>query len=263
MDIHDTGTDPEYFARRASSFGSQAAAYAEYRPGYPPAAVRWALRQAAEAGGPAALHVLDLGAGTGKLTAGVLALGHRVTAVEPDPQMLGELRRRVPAATALPGGAEEIPLPDGSVDAVVVGQAFHWFDQERALPEIARVLRPGGALAALWNTDDDRVEWIAGLGRATGLRVSYTDWTSENRGIRPHPAYLPVEGAEFPHRVRHTAESLTAAVATQSGLLVLEPAEREERLGTVRDYLRSRPETSGGAFDLEIVTQVQRCVRRG
>jgi SAM-dependent methyltransferase len=263
MSTHGTGADPGEFARRASSFGSQAAAYAEHRPGYPAAAVRWALEPVAGAHPAGGLHVLDLGAGTGKLTEGVLAQGHRVTAVEPDGQMLGELRRRVPAATALAGGAEEIPLPDGSVDAVVVGQAFHWFDQERALPEIARVLRPGGALAALWNTDDDRVEWIAGLGQVSGSRVPYTGWPSGDHDIRPHPAWLPVEQAEFPHRSRHTAGSLLATVATHSRLLVLPPAEREERLERVRAYLLSRPETSSGPFDLEIMTKAQRCVRRG
>jgi SAM-dependent methyltransferase len=261
----DQGKD--IVARRARSFGEHAAAYAEHRPDYPQAAVRWALgpaartrpRGAADAADTTdALDVLDLGAGTGKLSAGVIALGHRVTAVEPDPGMLAELRRQVPGAAAVAGGAEEIPLPDQSVDAVVVGQAFHWFDQERALPEIARVLRPGGALAALWNTDDDRVEWIAGLSR-----VSFTGWSPAARGIRAHPAYSPVEQADFPHLRRHTADSLLATVATHSPLLVLQPAEREERLGRVRDYLMSRPETSGGGFDLALVTRVLRCARRG
>ena len=251
--------DPDLIARRASSFGAQAAAYAEHRPDYPENAVRWALAPALEA--PRALDVLDLGAGTGKLSAVVAALGHRVTAVEPDPDMLAELRAYAPSVTARQGGAEDIPLPDASVDAVIVGQAFHWFDQERALPEIARVLRPGGVLGALWNTDDDRVEWIAGLGAVARSRVSFVDW-SQNRLIDPHPAYSPVERADFAHRQPRTIDSLLATIATHSRLLVLEPADRERRLTEVADYLRSRPETAGGAFDLEIVTRVQRCMRR-
>lgn len=261
MSQDETRIDPGLSARRAGSFGGRAAAYAEHRPDYPEAAVRWLLRPVAGARPRGALHVLDLGAGTGKLGAGVLALGHRVTAVEPDARMRAELGRRVPGITALAGGAERIPLPDASVDAVVVGQAFHWFDQQRALPEIARVLRPGGALGALWNTDDDRVEWIAGLGRVAASRVSFVGWSPQERGIRAHPAYSPVEHADFAHRQGHTAESLVATVATHSQVLVLEPAEREERLAAVLAYLRSRPETSGGAFDLEIVTRAQRCVR--
>ncbi len=87
--------------------------------------------------------------------------------MEPDPDMLAELRRGLPAVTAMSGRAEAIPLPDASVDAVLAGQAAHWFDLDRALPEIARVLTPGGVFAGLWNTDDDRVGWVAGLHRVT------------------------------------------------------------------------------------------------
>lgn len=247
-------------ARAASSFGAQAAAYAEHRPDYPVAGVRWALEPAlARFGGP--LDVLDLGAGTGKLAAMLAALGHRVTAVEPDADMLAQLRRSVPEVTALRGGAEDIPLPDASVHAVLVGQAFHWFDQGRALPEIARVLRPGGTLGALWNTDDDRVEWIAGLHEAADGTVSYSSWARE-RGIAAHPSYAPVELAEFPHRQRRTIDSMVATVATHSSFLILEPAERAQGLARVRAYLASCPQTSGGPFDLEIVTMVQRCESR-
>jgi SAM-dependent methyltransferase len=253
--------DPALHARRASSFGGQAAAYAEHRPDYPPAALEWALGAVLD-GRPAgaALDVLDLGAGTGKLTAGVLALGHRVTAVEPDPAMLAELRARFPEVTALEGGAERIPLPDGSVDAVLVGQAFHWFDQDRALPEIARVLRPGGALGALWNSDDDRVEWIAELGRVASSRVSYRDW-AHGKGVAPHPRFSPVATEDFPHVQRRTVDSLLATVATHSSLLVREPAARDAVLARVRALLESRPETSAGPFDLKLMTRVQRCVR--
>ena len=127
------------------SFGAAATAYAEHRPDYAQAAVRWALERAP---GP---RVLDLGAGTGKLTATLVSLGAEVIAVEPDPAMLTELRRALPAVRALPGSAEAIPLPDASVDAVLAGNAMHWFDMDVAGPEIARVLVPGGILAGLWN----------------------------------------------------------------------------------------------------------------
>src|SRR5438094_928298 len=140
------GNEEALFARRASSFGMHAAAYAEHRPDYPVAGIRWALAGAAHD----VDAVLDLAAGTGKLTEGLLALGLTVTAVEPDPDMRAELTRRLPGVSALDGTAERIPLPDSSVDAVLVGQAFHWFDVNTALTEIARVLRPGGVLGALW-----------------------------------------------------------------------------------------------------------------
>src|SRR5436305_7874146 len=143
--------DPAEWARRASSFGAQAADYDEHRPDYPLAALEWSLAPVGSAGP----RVLDLGAGTGKLTGGLLALGLLdVLAVEPDAEMLGELTRRFPEVDARPGSAEDIPLPDDSVDAVLAGQAMHWFDLARALPEITRVLRPGGVLAGLWNRPD-------------------------------------------------------------------------------------------------------------
>jgi ubiquinone/menaquinone biosynthesis C-methylase UbiE len=128
----------------ASSFGAAAAAYAEHRPDYARAAVQWVLDAAPGA------RVLDLGAGTGKLTATLLAVGADVTSVEPDPEMLAELRKALPHVESHPGTAEAIPLPDASVDAVVAGNALHWFDMAEAGPEIARVLKPGwpGSAAA-------------------------------------------------------------------------------------------------------------------
>jgi ubiquinone/menaquinone biosynthesis C-methylase UbiE len=145
-----------------SSFGAAASAYAEHRPDYAHAAVRWALEPAP---GP---RVLDLGAGTGKLTAVLTALGVDVIAVEPDPAMLTELCRALPSVRALPGRAEAIPLPDACVDAVLAAHALHWFDMDLAGPETARVLAPSGVLAGLWNVIDNRVEWVAGLARVSG-----------------------------------------------------------------------------------------------
>lgn len=253
-------------ARRGASFGAVAAAYAEHRPDYPEAAVRWCLAPA----GPdvTALVVLDLGAGTGKLTALLARLDADVTAVEPDASMLTELRRLLPAARALSGSAEAIPLPDGSVDAVLCGQAMHWFDMPRALPEIARVLGRGGVLAGLWNNDDDRVEWVAGLEAAAegAAAPSLSRRRAEAAGYGPDQfgleMFTPAERAEFDHGQRHTAESLVASVATHSKLLVMEPAERNRLLAQVRDYLAARPETSAGEFTLPMVTTVVRAVRR-
>src|SRR5690349_13499658 len=129
---------------RAASFGGVADAYERARPGYPEDAVRWLA-------GEIPCDVVDLGAGTGKLTRRLVDLGHRVTAVEPLPEMLDQLRNAVPEATAVEGGSEAIPLEAGSADVVTVAQAFHWFDQGPALVEIARVLRPVDRVALVWN----------------------------------------------------------------------------------------------------------------
>jgi SAM-dependent methyltransferase len=251
--------------RRGSSFGAVAAAYAEHRPDYPEAAVRWCLAPA----GPdvAALRVLDLGAGTGKLTVPVTRLGADVIAVEPDDSMRGELRRLLPSVPTLAGSAEAIPLPDRSVHAVLCGQALHWFDMPRAAPEIARVLVRGGVLAGLWNSDDDRVEWVAGLQAAAegAASPSLSRRRAEAAGYdadRFGPALFGhTERAEFGNSQRRTAASLVATIGTHSRLLVMEPAERDRVLSQVRDYLAARPETSGGEFELPMVTSAIRAVR--
>ena len=121
---------------RSLSFGSEAAAYERGRPSYPPEAIDWLLPAGAR-------DVLDLGAGTGKLTTRLVERGLDVVAVDPIAEMLEMLRKSLPDTPALLGTAEEIPLADNSVDAVLVAQAWHWFNPERAIPEVARVLRPG------------------------------------------------------------------------------------------------------------------------
>lgn len=139
---------------RARSFGSNADAYERTRPLYPEEAVRWVV-------GDDARRILDLGAGTGKLTRSLVALGHDVIAVEPSSEMIGQLRLALPGVEALEGAAERIPILPGRVDVVTAGQAFHWFDAELALPEIARVLRPGGTIGLLWNLWDEASPLVA------------------------------------------------------------------------------------------------------
>jgi len=247
---------------QASSFGAAAGAYAEHRPNYAPAAVRWALEPAP---GP---RVLDIGAGTGKLTGTLVALGADVVAVEPDPAMLTELRRALPAVPALAGNAEAIPLPDASVDAVLAGNALHWFDMAVAGPEIARVLAPGGILAGLWNVLDDRVGWVAELERvggsaAIGRRDTLSSWRAATAGLHlptvgPVARFGSPEQAEFPHGQRRTADSLVAALATRAGVLVMPEQEREATLGRIGAFLAGRPETAGGEFTLPMLTGVLR-----
>ncbi|MEV6769325.1 class I SAM-dependent methyltransferase [Nocardia sp. NPDC051030] len=251
--------------RHASSFGTAAGVYAEHRPDYATAAVHWALESAPGS------RVLDLGAGTGKLTGTLVTLGADVIAVEPDSAMVSELRRALPGVRALAGSAEEIPLPDGSVDAVLAGNALHWFDMAVAGGEIARVLAPGGILAGLWNVMDDRVDWVAGLERvggsaAIGPRDTLSSWRGATAGL-----HLPggdvvarfgsAEQAEFPHGQRRTADSLVETLGTRAGVLVMPEREQLATLGRVRAFLASRPETASGNFTLPLLTGVLRTHR--
>lgn len=245
-----------------------APAYAELRPGYPDDAVHWALTPVAPLGGDVrGLRVADLGAGTGILTGQLIRLGADVTAVEPDEAMRAEFRRRLPSARLVAGSAENIPLPDGSVDAVLCGQAMHWFNLDVALPEIARVLVPGGVLAGLWNNDDDRVEWMAGLQTAAegamgaALRARRTETAALAAGRFDSESFPMVERAEFPNSQRCTVESLVALIGTHSRLLVMDAAERHRVLTQVASYLRGRPETSGGEFTAPLVTLVLRAIK--
>jgi SAM-dependent methyltransferase len=277
-----------------SSFGAAASAYAEHRPGYAEAAVRWAVLspggrppgdppQRGDFPSPlsppwaprttralARMRVVDLGAGTGKLTETLVRLGVEVTAVEPDPGMLGELRRELPSVRSLAGSAEDIPLPDGSADAVLAGQALHWFDLDRAMPEMARVLVPGGVLAALWNVDDDRVPWVAELAKISKHTSSVTltrwrDGAGQARQDRLAAAGSGLFGAgqtaEFENGQRRTAESLLATIATHSRLLVMAEPDRTALLTQISEFLRTRPETSAGEFILPLVTAVLRIPR--
>ena len=211
-------------AERAASFARVADAYEQARPGYPADAVLWLA-------GETPCDVVDLGAGTGKLTRSLAALGHHVVAVEPLGEMLDRLRATVPGVTAVTGSAESMPLPDGAADVVACAQAFHWFDQEAALAEIARVLRPGGRIALVWNVRDERVPWVSELSDAMVGR------TGVDRGaaapIEQSGLYGTVEHATFEHTQTVDRDALRALVLSRSYCAVLPEEERAPILGRV------------------------------
>lgn len=240
---------------RARSFGAVAAAYAEHRPGYPRAAVEWALEPVADRP-----RVLDLGAGTGKLTA-ALPTDADVTAVEPDAAMLDELRLRLPDVRALVGGAEAIPLPDGAVDAVLVGQAWHWFDHDRAVPEIVRVLRPGGVLAVVRNDEDPEDPLLDAFLRADPLSAREVGHR-HGRAPAVHVALDAGTRRRFPNPHPTDVDATVARLGTFSWMLAAAPTERAAFEQRVRGYLATRPEVSSGEFTLPLVTTVLRSLRR-
>ena len=171
----------------ALSFAEVAAAYDAGRPSYPPDAVRWIL-------GGEPLRVLDLGAGTGKLSEVVAKLGHDVVAVDPSKQML-EYAKKLRGVDTMPGRAEGIPLGPASVDAVLAGQAFHTFDHDKALAEIARVLKPGGVLGLLWNDYDTVVPWVRRF-----ARLVFEDATKRGGGGEPMTVLLQSDLFAAPER---------------------------------------------------------------
>ena len=236
---------------QARSFGTVADRYDRYRPSYAAEAVRWAL-------GERPVRVADVGAGTGILSRLLRAEGHDVVAVEPDNQMRARLSSVSPGITALAGTAEDIPLPDGAVDAVVAGQAYHWFDAERAHPEIARVLRPAGVFAAFWNDADLSAPWTlqfaeiidgshAALGRP---RLELGD------------EFGPVTGAEFRHDMWLTPDDLVGMAMTRSPYLVGTPEQQRDLVHAVRRLIAADPDLAGRErFAMPHLTRVQRAVR--
>ena len=231
-------------SERSRSFDTAAAEYERYRPEYPEEALRWLADRLELLPGA---RVLDIGAGTGKLTRGLAALGLDVVAVEPGAAMLAQLRTAVPGVEALEGSAEAIPLPDGSVDAVAAGQAFHWFDQARALPELHRVLRPPGGMGLLWNWEDTRNPLSARLAAI---------FRGPDAGFRhrpPDPRFFePVDQAVVESVVSTTPEALAAWFGTTSRLLTAEPSRRDELLGQIRGAAAEY----GGRFALPVLTYV-------
>jgi SAM-dependent methyltransferase len=217
----------------ATSFAGVASAYERGRPTYPEEAARWLV-------GDEPVDVVDLGAGTGKLTRVLVALGHRVTAIEPLPGMLELLPETAPGAFAMLGNAEVIPLPDDYADVVTCAQAFHWFDHARALPEIARVLRPRGRLALVWNSRDDRDPWVARLSDIIGNE------TIEETDVYPVLAvsglFGPVEHAQFAFEQVLDREGLLDLVLSRSYCAKLSPDDRAPILDAVA---RLYDETAG------------------
>jgi SAM-dependent methyltransferase len=217
--------------KRSLSFGAEAAAYERGRPSYPPEAIDWLLP-------PGARDVLDLGAGTGKLTTRLVERGLHVIAVDPIAEMLEVLSHSLPETPALLGTAEEIPLPDNSVDAVLVAQAWHWFDPQRAIPEVARVLRPGGRLGLVWNTRDERMGWVKELGRIIGREDSRDSFDD---GITLPEPFVKVRQHQVEWTNYLTPQALIDLVASRSYCITEPAAARTKTLEKVRKLLATHP----------------------
>lgn len=220
----------------AAGFGASADAYERGRPGYPTAAIDWLARRLGLGPG---VTVVDLAAGTGKLTRPLAATGARVVAIEP----LAAMRQAIGGAIETSEGtAEAIPLPKGFADGVTVGQAFHWFDGAAALSEIHRVLRPGGSLALLWNTrrmEDSIHRSIEALIKPYCEQVPRHGTRAWQGVFRSSELFGPLEEVHFEHEQLLEANELEARIGSTSAIAALASPERHQVLERVRALVGS------------------------
>lgn len=236
----------------ARSFAAVADTYDRARPSYPDGAVQFMV-------GSTSRTVVDLGAGTGALTRLLIAAGHAVIAIDPLLPMLSHLRRRSAGRrpAVLAGAAERIPLRRASVDAVTIGQAYHWFDPDRALPELARVIKAGGVLSMAWNMRDESVPWVRRLGTIVGGHTSMQD-PSGALGLVGN--FGPVQWQRFRLYQSVDRAGLIDLVRSRSHVAVLDKSDRDNVLNQVGElYDRQRGDVIG--LQVPYVTHCLRAVR--
>jgi SAM-dependent methyltransferase len=235
--------------RKRTAFGAAAAEYERARPTYPEAAVDWIVPGGAG-------RVADVGAGTGKLTRSLLARGLEVTAVEPLAEMREILAAQLPTAEAVAGSAEDLPLADDSVELVTYGQAWHWVEEEPALAEAARVLRPGGTLACVWNLRDEESGWMEELGTLIGRYGGDTEVAAD---FTLGGEFGPTE--ELRHRWSRptTLALLIDLLASRSYVIVASAEDRARLFDGVRELCATHPELAGrDSFEMPYVTRAFR-----
>jgi ubiquinone/menaquinone biosynthesis C-methylase UbiE len=241
----------------AAGFSQEAEAYEKGRPSYPAAAVEFVIDRLELVPGKS---VLDLAAGTGKLTRLLVPSGARVIAIEPIAEMRAQLQERVPTALVLAGRAEQIPLPPASVDAATVAQAFHWFAAGEALQHLHRVLRPRGGLALIWNRRDleDPVQ-VAVAEVVRKIRPDESShagqpWLDE---LRTTTLFGPVEEATFEFVEEIDAATLVGRTISISFVAALPLARKRAVAEEIERIAATLPER----FAVRYQTTIQVCYR--
>jgi SAM-dependent methyltransferase len=248
---------------RSQSFGEIAADYDRYRPEPPSEALDWLLP-------PGAANVVELGAGTGILTRQLLNRVGRVQAIEPDPRMREVLAVRAPGAEVVAGHAEELPAGDASADTVIASSAWHWVDEARAVPEVARVLRPGGFFSLLWCGPDRNVDWMrslwAGGQPLSEQQAAAVDTTRRDRhqvdlGGEDH--FAEPERKLIQWTMPTTKDDLVGLAGTYSAIITMSASDRGDYLNSMTRFLESHEEFAGrDVIDLPMRCLCWRSVRR-
>ncbi len=247
----------------AQGFQAGADTYERGRPDFPAEAIEFLIRNLNINQGS---YVLDLAAGTGKLTRRLVPTGAKLTAVEPVEGMRRKFSALLPGVEILEGTAEAVPLPSESLDVVVVAQAFHWFDGPRALAEIHRVLKPGGRLGLVWNVRDESVDWVGQLSRIINSHEGATprfktlEW---ERAFEASLLFTPLEKRGFPQLQKGDAGMVVDRATSVSFIAALPSPARERVADEVRALLAAHPQTQGRTeFEIPYETQVYTCSRR-
>ncbi|MGW9629045.1 class I SAM-dependent methyltransferase [Microbacterium sp. NPDC055521] len=241
---------------RATSFGAEADSYEAARPDYPFEAVAWMLERMPDG----ARRLADVGAGTGKLTRVVVeARDADVVAIDPDAAMLAKLREQVPGVPTFLGTAEALPLPDASVDAVVLGQAWHWVDPVTASAEIGRVVRPGGTLGLIWNARDSRVDWVRRLTAIT--RASAAEEMLDAGGPAVAAPFGSLDGERWEWRRPMTRAQLHRMATSRSHLITASESERTSIRRGMDDLFDELGLDAESTIDVPYVTWAFRALR--
>lgn len=244
----------------SEGFAAGAGAYGRARPVYPVEAVDVLVR-----GLPENARVLDLGAGTGKFTAMLKGRVGEIVALEPVAEMRAQLAHEIPSVRVAAGAAEAIPFADAVFDAVFAAQAFHWFDETRAVPEIHRVLKPGGRLGLMWNMRDRSTRWVDAMSEivdAYGDAIRRHETEQWRTAFDRMQGFSPLELQTFPNVQDVNVGQVLDRVASTSFIAMLSDAERERIRDEVRDLLESDPETRGRErFGFPHLTRTYCCIR--
>ncbi|HEV2310654.1 MAG TPA: methyltransferase domain-containing protein [Acidimicrobiia bacterium] len=261
MPVHDVA---------AAGFGAASDLYERARPTYPPDAVAWLVDALGLRPGVAAV---DLAAGSGKLTRLLAPTGARLVAVEPVAGMRRVLVATQPDVPVVAGVAEALPFRPACLDAVTVGQAFHWFDADVAFAELGRVLRPGGRVGLIWNARDRTVAWVDAIWSIMDRVERRAPWRDHDRRdqsgrrvpqprLDDRPGWSPLHEATFHHVQPVSPEGVVDRFASVSHVAALDETDRRRVLDEVRATLAAHADTAGrGELELPYLVDVYWCER--